>query len=101
MLDFPEALWSNLGLTYLAHTHIDTIWTRQGIALPQLEWSADGEHRWTIERTLPNGIRIGTSATAQRDHIELMMWLHNGTDQPLSDLRVQNCVMLKAAAGFT
>lgn len=101
VLDFPEALWSNLGLTYLAHTHIDTIWSRQGITLPQLEWVANGENGWTSERTLPNGIRIGTTATAHQDHIELMMWLHNGTDKPLSDLRVQNCVMLKAAAGFT
>ena len=28
------------------------------------------------------------------------MWLTNGTDKPLSDLRVQTCVMLKLAAGF-
>ena len=101
VLDFPEALWSNLGLTYLAHTHIDTIWTKQGIRLEALEWQSGADHRWTMERTLPNGIRIGTLAVPRGDHIELMMWLHNGTDQPLSDLRVQNCVMLKAARGFT
>lgn len=101
VLDFPEALWSNLGLTWLAHTHIDTIWTKQGITLPQLEWVAGPDHSWTSERTLPNGIRIGTSATARKDHIELLMWLHNGSDKLLSDLRVQNCVMLKAADGFT
>ena len=35
--DVPEAIWSNLGLTYLAHKHIDTIWTKQGIELPKLE----------------------------------------------------------------
>ena len=29
--DVPEAIWSNLGLTYLAHTHIPTIWTAQKI----------------------------------------------------------------------
>jgi hypothetical protein len=28
------------------------------------------------------------------------MWLTNGTQETLSDLRVQNCVMLKGAAGF-
>lgn len=28
------------------------------------------------------------------------LWLKNGTSKPLSDLRVQNCVMLKSAAGF-
>ena len=26
--DIPEAIWSNLGLTYLAHTHVETIWTK-------------------------------------------------------------------------
>jgi hypothetical protein len=24
--DIPEAIWSNLGLTYLAHSHIETLW---------------------------------------------------------------------------
>ena len=28
------------------------------------------------------------------------MWLTNGTNQPLRDLRVQNCAMLKGAKGF-
>ena len=28
------------------------------------------------------------------------MWLTNGTPHTLSDLRVQNCVMLKGAVGF-
>src|SRR4030095_963213 len=37
VLDVPEAIWSNLGLTYLAHTHIATVWTKQGVELPQLE----------------------------------------------------------------
>jgi hypothetical protein len=36
--DIPEALWSNLGLTYLAHTHVPTIWTKQGVELATLEW---------------------------------------------------------------
>ena len=30
----------------------------------------------------------------------MQLTLTNGTDAPLSDLRVQNCVMLKAAEGF-
>ena len=28
------------------------------------------------------------------------LWLKNGTDKKLSDLRVQNCVMTKMSAGF-
>jgi hypothetical protein len=44
---------------------------------------------------------LGTESIPRGDHIQLKMWLHNGSDQPLSDLRVQNCVMLKAVNGFT
>jgi hypothetical protein len=97
--DVPEAIWSNLGLTYLAHTHIDTIWTKQGVAMEPLEWQAIG-NGWQLVRRLPNGIEFGTTATALPDHIDFDMWLTNGTAELLSDLRVQNCVMLKGAAGF-
>jgi hypothetical protein len=100
VVDVPEAIWSNLGLTYLAHTHIDTVWTKQGITLPQLEWRRQADGSLLMKRRLPNGIEFGTIATARSDHIEMTMWLRNGTSQPLTDLRVQNCVMLKGADGF-
>jgi hypothetical protein len=98
--DVPEAIWSNLGLTYLAHTHVPTIWTKQKIELPKLEWEhlPNGDYRF--ERTLPNGVRFGTEARSTRDAVLFKMWLFNGTTNDLSDLRVQNCVMLKAAKGF-
>lgn len=100
VLDLPEAIWSNLGLTYLAHTHIDTIWTRQGKRLDRLEWMVGPEGGWVMERMLPNGILFGTEAIPRHDHVELTMWLFNGSSEPLTDLRVQNCVLLKAADGF-
>ncbi len=100
VLDIPEAIWSNLGLTYLAHTHIDTIWSAQGIELEQQEWHRTDDGGFVLERRLPNGIVFGTQATPMKDHIRMKMWLTNGTDETLSDLRVQNCVMLKAADGF-
>ena len=98
--DIPEAIWSNLGLTWLAHTHVPTIWDKQGLVLPVSEWSRTNDQ--TLQNTwrLPNGIEFGTTARADRDHVRMTMWLKNGTDKPLSDLRVQNCVMLKGAAGF-
>lgn len=98
--DVPEAIWSNLGLTYLAHTHVPTIWEKQGVTLPPLEWKREGDVL-TMERTLPNGIRFGTRVVPGRDAVRFEQWLTNGTDRPLSDLRVQNCVMLKGAKGFT
>jgi hypothetical protein len=99
--DVPEAIWSNLGLTYLAHTHIDTVWTKQKVDLPKLEWTRTRSGDYLMERTLPNGIRFGTRARGTPEAVLMKMWLSNGTSRALSDLRVQNCVMLKGAKGFT
>lgn len=98
--DVPEAIWSNLGLTYLAHTHVPTIWTEKKVALAPVEWEQLQNGDWRMERLLPNGIRFGTQAHAASDAVLMKMWLSNGTDRVLTDMRVQNCVMLKAMAGF-
>lgn len=98
--DIPEAIWSNLGLTYLAHTHVPTIWSRQNIALERLEWTRHKNGTYSLERKLPNGIVFGTRIVPGRDAVRMELTLTNGTAQTLSDLRVQNCVMLKGAAGF-
>jgi len=100
VVDLPEAIWSNLGLTYLAHTHIDTIWTKQGIELPKLEWNRRPDGKLDIERKLPNGIAFGAKVRPAREAVRMEMWLKNETDKRLSDLRIQICVMTKMAAGF-
>jgi len=100
VVDVPEALWSNLGLTYLAHTHVPTIWTKQGVALEPLEWNRRGDGTLDVTRRLPNGIAFGTKVAPGVDAVRMEMWLTNGTKQRLSDLRVQMCVMLKGAEGF-
>jgi hypothetical protein len=98
--DIPEAIWSNLGLTYLAHTHVPTIWTKQQIELEPLEWHRRADGTFDLERKLPNGIVFGTKVRPAKDAVRMEQWLTNGTKERLSDLRVQNCVMLKGAAGF-
>ena len=100
VVDVPEAIWSNLGLTYLAHTHIDTIWAKQGIELEKLEWNRHEDGRLDIERKLPNGIAFGVKVRPTKDAVLMEMWLSNGTDKKLTDLRIQNCVMPKMAKGF-
>ncbi|MBX7167866.1 MAG: hypothetical protein K1X74_16150 [Pirellulales bacterium] len=97
--DVPEAIWSNLGLTYLAHTHVPTIWSKAGVELPPLEWQVTAE-RLSIERRLPNGIVFAAEIRPRRDGVQMRLRLTNGTDAPLDDLRVQNCVMLKGAPEF-
>lgn len=100
VVDVPEAIWSNLGLTYLAHTHVPTVWTKQNIELPPLEWTRNRDGTLAMERTLPNGIRFGAKVQPRPESVRMELWLKNGTGATLSDLRVQNCVMLKAAAAF-
>lgn len=99
VVDVPEAIWSNLGLTYLAHTHIPTIWDKQGVILPPQEWKIDNR-TLSLTRTLPNGVEYQAVITPQNDHVGMTLTLKNGTSETLSDLRVQNCVMLKGASGF-
>jgi hypothetical protein len=100
VVDVPEAIWSNLGLTYLAHTHVPTIWTKQNVELPPLEWRRNTDGTLELERKLPNGIAFGAKVRPLTDSVRMELWLKNGTSGVLSDLRVQNCVMLKGVAGF-
>ncbi len=100
VVDVPEAIWSNLGLTYLAHTHVETVWTRQKIELEPLEWNRRSDGAFDIERKLPNGIVFGVKVVSTTNVVRMELWLTNGTKETLRDLRVQNCVMLKGAKGF-
>jgi hypothetical protein len=98
--DIPEAIWSNLGLTYLAHTHIETLWTRQGVVLPPLEWNRRADGSLDFERVLPNGIAFGTKVVPTSEAVLMETWLRNGSPQALSQIRLQNCLMLGRAPEF-
>ncbi|MHC1769200.1 MAG: carbon-nitrogen hydrolase family protein [Verrucomicrobiia bacterium] len=100
VVDLPEAIFSNLGLTYLAHTHIPTLWDLQGIALPRLEWQHHPDGSLTTERALPNRIAFGATVRPTPTEVRMELWLRNGTREKLTGLRVQNCVMLGYAPGF-
>jgi hypothetical protein len=104
VVDVPEAIWSGLGdareLLYLAHTHVPTIWDKQGIELERLEWTREPSGPLAISRQLPNGVSFGATITPTRDEVRMEFWITNGTKAPLKGLVVQNCVMLKAALGF-
>lgn len=100
VVDVPEAIWSHQGLLYLAHTHVPTLWTRQNVRLPPLEWNRRADGTLEIERTLPNRVTFGARIRPGADAVRMELWLTNGSSETLRDLRVQNCVMLKAAPGF-
>ncbi|MFN7875604.1 MAG: CehA/McbA family metallohydrolase [Pirellula sp.] len=98
--DVPEAIFSNLGLTYLAHTHIPTIWDEQGKSIPAQEWERHENGVLKSRRTLPNGISFEVTVVPTKDHVRMELALVNGTDALLTGLRVQHCMMLAHADEF-
>ena len=102
--DTPEAIWSATAdgreLLYLAHTHVPTKWSKQGIELQQLEWKRLDHGVLEIERRLPNEVSFGAKIVPTKEAVLMELWIRNGTEATLSGLRVQNCVMLKDAIGF-
>lgn len=100
VVDLPEAIWSQHGLIWLAHEHVPTVWTKQAIDLPALEWQRDGDHGLSLARKLPNGVAFTARAFAAQDAVRMELTLDNGSAESFSDLRVQICAMLGHAAGF-
>jgi len=104
VIDVPEAIWcaqaGRRELLYLAHTHVPTRWDAQGIELERLEWRREPLGVLSVARKLPDGITFGARITPGTSAVRMDLWITNGTKQPPTGLVVQNCAMLKGAAGF-
>lgn len=100
VVDLPEAIFSNLGLIYLAHTHIPTYWDDRNVVIDNVDWVREADGSLRLERTLPNRIAFGSSIRLTRGGVEMDLWLRNGTAAVLTGLRTQVCVMLKGAPEF-
>ncbi|MFN7919309.1 MAG: polysaccharide deacetylase family protein [Bryobacteraceae bacterium] len=101
VVDVPEAIISAKGgILFLAHTHIPTVWDGQHKAIDNVDWTVDGaalRNEWT----LPNGVVIGARVAPAEAGVDMELWLRNGTNAVIPELRAQVCVMFKRAAGFT
>lgn len=106
VLDIPEAIRRNneqqFGLLYLAHRHVDTMWDKQRLQLRPQEWQRLPGGTLLSKRTLPNNVTFGTrvAPSATGAAIEMEMWLTNHSQEVLTDLVTQNCLMLKGAPEF-
>ena len=99
VVDVPEAIFSNLGLTYLAHTHIPSIWDAQNLWLDNIDWKREASGL-SNNRTLPNQVTYGVQLTPSAKAVDMELWLKNESAQALTGLRVQVCVMLQGAPEF-
>jgi peptidoglycan/xylan/chitin deacetylase (PgdA/CDA1 family) len=100
VVDLPEAIFSNRGLIFLAHTHIPTVWNEQNLVLDNIDWNREAGASLSFRRMLPDGTSFGASIRPVAQAVEMELWLRNLTHQPLSGLRTQVCVMLKGARDF-
>jgi len=106
VVDLPEAVFCNLGLIFLAHTDIPTLWNEQNLVVENTDWAREPNgvlsNRWYLD----NGIVLGTSLRPVQKHVEMQLWLRNFCGKDLSGferesgLRGQVCVMLKGAPEF-
>jgi hypothetical protein len=100
VLDLPEALFTQFGLTFLGHKHIPTLFDYQKIVLENRDWKITNEGSFHNIWDLPNKMRIGADIYPGIHELDLKLWLQNNTDSVLTDLQSQVCIMLKMATKF-
>jgi hypothetical protein len=106
-VDLPEAIFSNLGLLFLAHTDLPTVWNDKNMVLENIDWERGPDGSLSSQRTLPNSVTFGANIRPGENHVDLELWLRNfsGADLTGMDasagLATQICVMLKGAPEFT
>ena len=100
VIDLPEAIFSNLGLLFLAHTHIPTIWNDQNKIIENVDWERTAAGGLRSSWKLPNDVAFGGAIEPVEEEIRMELWLRNGTGKALTGLRSQICVLLKGASDF-
>ena len=97
-LDFPEAIFTDIGLLFLSHVNPDFPVCFPD--LPAIPWQqAPGS--LSFERTLPNGVEFGGSILADDSAIvSLKLYLNNGSETPLRNIRLQTCACLRGIKEF-
>lgn len=100
VIDVPEAIFANGKLIYLAHTHIPTVWDQQNVSIPNRDWARLPGGSLSSEWTLPDKVACGADVRLEDGAIRMNLWVRNGSEQPLTAMRSQVCVLLAAAPGF-
>jgi hypothetical protein len=97
--DFPEAIFTNVGLLYLSH--VNPAFPCLFPDLPHVPWKrlSDGI---AFERRLPNGVRFGGRLVRQNDQaVGTELYIFNGSQNTLADIKLQTCVFLRAIKEFS
>ena len=99
ILDFPEAIFVGQDLLYLGHTNprFPSLYAD----LPAVPWRWEDDKMF-FDRTLPNGVQFGGSLALNGPSIvSLELFIKNGSPQPLNDIKLQTCALLKHTTHFS
>jgi hypothetical protein len=97
-LDFPEAIFSNQGLLFLSH--VNPKFPAVFPDLPAVPWR-EIPNGLAFERRLPNGISFGGSVVRKSDTMAgVELHIENGSREPLTDIKLQTCLYLRAIKEF-
>jgi hypothetical protein len=106
VVDLPEAIFSNLGLLFLAHTDLPTVWNQKNQVIENIDWERGADGSLSNQWTLPNFVTIGAQIRPAENGVEMELWLRNFSGADLtgpdgsSGLPTQICVLLKGAPEF-
>jgi len=98
-VDFPEAIFSSMGLLYLSH--VNPAFPVLFPGLPKVPWKGI-PGGIAYERVLPNGVKFGGSLTKGGDStVAMELHISNGSDRVLEDVKLQVCIFLRAIKEFS
>jgi hypothetical protein len=98
-LDFPEAIFCNLGCIYLSHVNpqVEVVFSD----LERITWQKSPSGL-SFERVLPNGVNFGGSLSQTEPSIVSMeLYIKNGTNDVLRRIRLQTCAFLRGITEFS
>lgn len=97
--DFPEAIFTNMGLLYLSHINPSIRTAFSGLTKIPWETTPGGI---SFERGLPNGISFGGSLSLNGERaIATELWIQNGAEDPLNQITLQTCLFMRAIKEFS
>ena len=97
--DFPEAIFTDIGLLYLSH--VNPPFPQLFRDLPRVEWETV-RGGISYERRLPNGMGFGGSLTkVDEDVVGLELHIDNQGEVAIDSITLQTCIFLRAAKEFS
>ena len=98
-LDYPEAIFCNLGCIYLSHVNPQVEVVCSDLKKVTWQQSPDG---LSFERVLPNGVKFGGRLYKNEPFVVSMeLYIENRSQEVLQKIKLQTCAFLRGIAEFS